>query len=130
MIVDSSVLVAVLTGEPDAEHYLDLMIGADHLVVSAAGLVESSVVLEARAGAEAVTDLQALLADLEADVLPLDEDQAILASQAWSRFGKGRHLAGLNLGDLFAYAAASGLGEPLLFKGDDFAQTDIPSADH
>lgn len=130
MIVDSSVLVAVLTGEPDAEHYLDLMIGADHLVVSAAGLVESSVVLEARAGAEAVTDLQALLADLEADVLPLDEDQAILASQAWSRFGKGRHPAGLNLGDLFAYAAASGLGEPLLFKGDDFAQTDIPSADH
>lgn len=129
MIVDTSALVAVLTGEPDAEHLLDVMIGADRLALSAASLVEASVVLEARAGSEAVADLHALLADLDTEVLPYDETQAITAAQAWSRFGKGRHPAALNLGDLFSYAAAITQGESLLFKGDDFPQTDIVVAD-
>ncbi len=128
MIVDTSALVAVLTGEPDAERLLDLMIGADRLAVSAATLVEASIVLESRWGPEAVSDLHALLADLEAEVLPVDEQQALTAARAWRRFGKGRHPASLNLGDLFSYAAASSQGEALLFTGDDFTQTDLPEA--
>lgn len=104
------------------------MTRTDRLAVSAATLVEASIVLDATWGPEAVTDLHALLADLDADVLPVDEQQALTAAQTWRRFGKGHHSAALNLGDLFSYAAASNQGEPLLFKGKDFTQTDLPAA--
>ena len=128
MIVDTSALVAVILGEPDAERYLDAMAAADELSVSAASLVEALIVVEAKQGPEASDDLQALLAELEARVEPLDESQAILASRAWRRFGKGRHPAGLNLGDTFAYALATATGRPLLYKGADFDATDVAEA--
>ncbi|HOA88966.1 type II toxin-antitoxin system VapC family toxin [Propioniciclava tarda] len=128
MIVDTSALVAVILGEPDAERYLDAMAAADELSVSAASLVEALIVVEAKQGPEASDDLQALLAELEARVEPLDESQAILASRAWRRFGKGRHPAGLNLGDTFAYALATATGRPLLYKGADFDATDVAKA--
>lgn len=128
MIVDTSALVAVILGEPDAERYLDAMAAADELSVSAASLVEALIVVEAKQGPEASDDLQALLAELEAQVEPLDESQAILASRAWRRFGKGRHPAGLNLGDTFAYALATATGRPLLYKGADFDATDVAKA--
>lgn len=130
MIVDTSALMAVILGEPDAEHILSLMSGADELGVSAATLVEAGIVADAKGGCEAADDLMALLADLECAVVPLDEKQAVLAVEAWHRFGKGRHSAALNLGDCFSYAAARSLGRPLLFKGDDFAQTDISAVMH
>ena len=128
MIVDTSALVAVILGEPDAERYLDAMAAADELSVSAASLVEALIVVEAKQGPEASDDLQALLAELEARVEPLDESQAILASRAWRRFGKGRHPAGLDLGDTFAYALATATGRPLLYKGADFDATDVAKA--
>ena len=128
LCVDTSALLAVILGEPDAERFLDAMASAAELSVSAATLTEALIVAEARQGPEASADLHALLADLECAVLPLDELQATLAHRAWVRFGKGRHPASLNLGDCYAYAAAASLGRPLLYKGADFAQTDIGSA--
>lgn len=128
MIVDTSAVLAVIFGEPDAEFYLNAMSGADSLAISAATLTETLIVAEARQGAEAATDVGALLADLEAQVVPVDEEQAELAASAWRRFGKGRHPAGLNMGDTFSYALAASRGEPLLFKGKDFSATDIAQA--
>ncbi|MGC3954954.1 MAG: type II toxin-antitoxin system VapC family toxin [Propionicimonas sp.] len=128
MIVDTSVLVAVILGEPDAEAQLHLMANADSLALSAASLTESLIVVEARQGREAAADLAELLAELEVEIISLDEEQAEAAAGAWRRFGKGRHPAGLNLGDTFGYALAATRGEPLLFKGRDFAATDVPQA--
>lgn len=128
MIVDTSALVAVILGEPDAEAYLRAMAGAPVLAVSAATLTEALLVAEARQGREAAVDLGALLAELEVEIVSLDEAQAEAAASGWRRFGKGRHPAGLNLGDTFSYALASGRGEPLLFKGRDFAATDVVQA--
>ena len=128
MIADTSALLAVILGEPDAEHYLEAMISAESLAVSAATLTEAFIVAEARQGSEAVGDLGALLADLEVEVIAFDETQAEIASSAWRRFGKGNHPAGLNLGDIFSYALAAERGESLLYKGRDFAATDIPQA--
>ncbi len=128
MIVDTSVLTAVILGEPDAEAHLATMVRADALAVSAATLVEALIVVEARQGREAASDLTALLAELEVEVVALDESQAEVAASAWRRFGKGRHPASLNLGDTFAYALATTRAEPLLFKGRDFADTDVMRA--
>lgn len=128
LCVDTSALLAVIFGEPDAERYLAALGSASELGVSAATLAEALIVAEARQGPEASADLHALLADLECDVLPLDEEQTVVAHRAWARFGKGRHPASLNLGDCYSYAAAKVWGRPLLFKGADFAQTDIGAA--
>ena len=126
-VVDTSALLAVVFGEPDASRYAEAML-ADQVVVSAATLVEASIVVEARQGPEAVRDLTLLLEEVGAEVAPLDEEAAALAVAAWRRFGRGRHPAGLNLGDCYSYATAVGRGEPLLFKGDDFAATDVTAA--
>lgn len=128
MIIDTSAILAVILGEPDAERHLAAMAGARELAISAATLVEAAIVAEAKGGREASDDLHALLGDLECEVLPLDEAQALAASDAWRRFGKGRHRAALNLGDCYSYAAATVHGWPLLFKGEDFLQTDVAAA--
>ena len=128
MIVDTSALIAVILGEPDAEAHLATMVRADTLAVSAVTLVESLIVVEARQGPEAASDLVALLAELEAEVVALDASQAEAAASAWRRFGKGRHPAALNLGDTFAYALAITRGDPLLFTGRDFSATDVMQA--
>jgi ribonuclease VapC len=129
VVVDTSALVAVILGQPDAARYLDAMVrGAGDLQVSAANLVEAAIVVQARQGSEAATDLQSLISQLPIVIQDLDHGQAQIAINAWRRFGKGRHPAGLNLGDCFAYALAQSMGGRLLFKGADFAQTDIASA--
>lgn len=128
MILDTSAVLAVVLGEDDAATYLTAMTSAAELSISAATLVECLMVAHARQGAEAEADVHALLADLEADVRPFAEEEALAAIQGWLRFGKGRHSAGLNLGDCLSYGAAQVAGRPLLFKGDDFSQTDVPSA--
>lgn len=128
MVVDSSVLVAILLGEPEAELLMSQLADSGGLSTSAANLVETSIVLEARQGRDAVDDLHCLLADLGIEVVAFDEQQAQLAAQAWRRYGKGRHPAGLNLADCYAYACARALGRPLAFVGDDFTRTDIPAA--
>jgi ribonuclease VapC len=129
VVVDTSALAAVVFGEPDASVYLAVMLDrAGELHVSAATVVETSIVVEAKQGHEAYGDLRVLLDTLNVSVEPLDNGQAQSAVAAWRRFGKGRHPAALNLGDCFTYALAKQLGASLLFKGKDFAQTDVTSA--
>lgn len=129
IVLDTSAVAAVVFGEPDAEALLAVMRGsAGDLVISGATLVEVGIVVEARQGPEAGEDLKTLLRALGVRVVPVDERHATVATAAWRRFGKGRHPAGLNLGDCFSYAAARVEGAPLLFKGADFPQTDVASA--
>lgn len=127
IVADSSALVAVVLGEPDAEVFRDVL-GTGVIALSAASLTETRMVVESRAGMDATRDLDLLVADAEIDVVAYDSAHAAVAHAAWRRFGKGRHPASLNLGDCMAYATARLAGAPLLFKGDDFAQTDIASA--
>jgi ribonuclease VapC len=126
--VDTSALVAIVLGEPDAERLRDAL---DHprILVSAVSLTEARMVLEGRAGLDAARDLALLLEECEAVVVAYDERHASLAHVAWQRFGRGNgHAARLNFGDCMAYATAKLANAPLLFKGDDFLQTDIASA--
>ena len=124
--VDTSSLVAVVLGESDAERHLErLQQGPAQL--SSVSLVEATIVVEARQGADAVRDLQLLL-EATVEIVAVDVEHAWAAVAAWRRFGKGRHPAGLNFGDCFSYAVARLADLPLLYKGDDFAQTDVAAA--
>ena len=125
MVIDTSALVAILLNEPERRAFNELIEDADSLVLSAASLIETSIVLEARHGAEAVRSLDLLLAKAGVVIEPVDTDQASVARQAFRQFGRGRHPAGLNFGDCFSYALAQVRGEALLFKGNDFSRTDI-----
>ena len=127
MIVDSSAMMAIILDEPEGPIMLERMGGATSLSISAATVVELRIAAERRRGIQAVHLIEDLLADLSMSVEPFDEEQAEVAHQAWQRFGKGRHGAQLNLGDTYSYALAKVSGEPLLFKGDDFRQTDVAS---
>lgn len=128
-MLDTSALVAIIFGEPDAEVILSVLLAnAGNLQLSAANLVEAGIVVEAKQGPEAGNDLRILLDRLGVGISRVDAEQAQLALAAWRRFGKGRHPAGLNFGDCFAYALAKVANAPLLFKGLDFLQTDVASA--
>jgi ribonuclease VapC len=129
VVVDTSAVTAVVFGEPDAEIFLSVMLAnAGDLQMSAGTAVEVGIVVEARQGAEATKDLGMLVDRLGMAIVPVDRVQVEAAVAAWRRFGKGRHPAGLNLGDCFSYALAKLTAAPLLFKGRDFGQTDIASA--
>lgn len=129
IVVDSSALAAIVLGEPDALLYAAALAAhAGDIRISAATAVEVKIVLQARQGVEAVRDLELLLTEVDADVVPFDARQAELAVAAWNRFGKGRHSAALNFGDCFSYALSKHLGAPLLYKRDDFSRTDVASA--
>lgn len=125
MVIDTSALVAVLFDEPERARLVQLITADPRRLISAGTLLESSIVLEARRGEAAGRELDLLLHRLGATVVPFDEAQSTLARTAWRRYGKGRHAAGLNLGDCFAYALSRLSGEPLLFKGTDFGLTDV-----
>jgi len=125
MVVDTSALLAILQDEPERRSFNEALEAADRCSISAATLVETSIVVESRYGAEGVRALDLLLARASIDVVPVDAAQAQVARAAFARFGKGRHPAGLNFGDCFSYALARSLAEPLLFKGDDFGLTDL-----
>ena len=128
MIADSSALLAVLNRESDADLFQDAILTASSCRMSVANLLEASIVVEGRGGAEAGHELDTFLERAEIELSPVTAEQLAAARQAWRRFGKGRHPAALNFGDCFAYALAQVTGEPLLYKGDDFARTDIPTA--
>jgi ribonuclease VapC len=125
MVIDTSALLAILQGEPERRALNEAIERAEARYLSAANLVETSIVIEARFGAEGVRLLDHFLDRAEVKVVAVDQAQANLARQAFSRFGKGRHPAALNFGGCFAYALAQRLAEPLLFKGDDFSKTDL-----
>jgi ribonuclease VapC len=127
-VVDSSALVAILLGEPDADVLAATLAEARQPVISAPNWLEAMIVIQTRLGDSGVAALTQLLDAAVVRVEPVDVATAQIAFGAWRRFGKGRHPAGLNFGDCFAYALASTLGVPLLFKGRDFAQTDIGAA--
>jgi ribonuclease VapC len=127
MVVDTSALVAIFAGEPERLRFIEAIEGAEVRLISAGTIVETSIVLDARYGAEGLRLFDRFRERAGIDLVDVDEQQAREARQAYSRFGKGRHPAGLNFGDCFSYALAVTSGEPLLYKGDDFAQTDVES---
>lgn len=126
MVLDTSALVAILTGEPEQTAFIKVIEQADVCLLSAASHVEAALVMEVRHGAAGVHDLGRLLDRAGCQIVAVDAEQASIARSAFQRYGKGRHPAGLNFGDCFAYALAVARGEPLLFKGNDFGQTDVP----
>lgn len=128
MVIDPSALLAILQDEPERRAFNESIEAAPHCWLSTAGFVEVSIVIEARYGAEGIRDLDLFLATADIELVPVDVGQARLAREAFRRFGKDRHPAGLNFGDCFSYALARAIDEPLLFKGDDFPLTDVRGA--
>jgi len=128
VILDASAVVAIALDEPEREIFVGKINAADSVAVGAPTLVEAGIVLSARIGQDASAVLVELLAAADAVVIEFGQRHWIVGVSAWRRFGKGRHPAGLNFGDCLTYATALVAGEPLLAKGDDFAQTDIPLA--
>ena len=128
MILDTSALVAVLYGEPEGPAFIRAIHAAGVCRLSAASFVELSIVVERQLGPDAARQSDAFLRRSGVVIEPVTVEQGQLARQAFLDFGKGRHPAGLNFGDCFPYALAKATGEPLLFKGDDFAQTDVLAA--
>jgi ribonuclease VapC len=125
MVIDSSAIVAVLLNEKNAAQIAQAIEVASQRLLSAANLLEASIVIESRKGEAGGRELDLLIYRAAIEIVAVDQDQAETARIAWRRFGKGRHPAGLNFGDCFAYALAKSRGLPLLFQGDDFSQTDI-----
>lgn len=128
MVLDSSAVVAILFDEPERHTFTRAIERDPRRLLSAGNLLECALLVEARRGEAAGRELDLLLHRAEVQTIPVDADQIQLARSAWRRFGKGRHPAGLNFGDCFAYALSAASGEPLLFKGEDFAQTDVAVA--
>ena len=128
MIVDSSAVLAVLLHETDAKHYAGVIMTAAPCRMSVANVLEASIVVESRGGTAARHELDVFLERAEIELAAVTAEHMEAARRAWRRFGKGNHPAALNYGDCFAYALASVKGEPLLFKGEDFSQTDIEAA--
>ena len=128
MVIDTSAILAMMLGESGADR-LESAIEADRTrLVSAATVVEASLVLMGRYGGAGDAELDRFLRAIGAEVVPVGEDQVRLARDAALHYGRGRHPAGLNYGDCFSYALAVAVGEPLLFVGSDFAQTDLTRA--
>jgi ribonuclease VapC len=125
MVIDTSALAAIFFLEPERDAYLKAIISDPNPLISAAIVVETGMVLEARQGDAAGREFDLFVVRASLQVVPVDTEQAELARSAWRRFGKGRHPAALNYGDCFSYALAKSSGEPLLAKGTDFAKTDI-----
>jgi ribonuclease VapC len=129
VIIDTSALVAILRGEPDADAYLVALDAARAPRLSAATYVEAGIVVDANRDPVLSRRLDELLRVAGVAVEPVTREQADIARAAYRDFGRGSgHPAGLNFGDCFSYALARSTGEPLLFKGDDFSRTDITSA--
>ena len=129
MVLDTSALLAILLDEPERRRFNELLEADPVRLISAANVLETAIVLESRSGEAAGREVDLFLHRAIVEVTAVDGDQVEIARAAFRRFGKGRHLAGLNFGDSFAYALATASGEPLLFKGSDFALTDVAVAD-
>lgn len=128
MVIDTSALLAILQDEPERRAFNETIERAASRLFSVASFVEVSMVIESRHGAEGLRDLDLFLERAGVRLVAVDVEQGKVARRAFSRFGKGRHPAGLNYGDCFAYALASVRGERLLFKGEDFSLTDVTPA--
>jgi ribonuclease VapC len=126
MVIDSSAVLSVLLGEPEASAFIMAITQDPKRLIGSVSVLECAVVIETRKGPAGARELDLLLHASSMEIVSLTKEQVQLARDAYSRFGKGRHPAALNLGDCCSYALAHFSGEALLFKGEDFSQTDIP----
>jgi len=125
MVIDTSAIVAILLGEPEAEAISRAIAEGSPRLISVFSILETSIVIEVKKGEQGVRELDLLLHRAQIETVGMDVEQGRWAKTAWQRFGRGRHRAGLNIGDCCAYALAATTGEPLLCKGDDFTWTDL-----
>jgi ribonuclease VapC len=128
MIVDSSAVLAIVLQEPDGRRYLRAVLDATPRRMSVSNWLEATMVVDRRGNDLAITRFEDFMQTAEIELMPVSISQATIARRAWRMFGRGSHPARLNYGDCFAYALAKETREPLLFKGNDFAQTDVESA--
>ena len=128
MVIDTSAIVAILFAEADAELFARAIASDPMRLISAGTALECSFVVESELGEEGARELDLLLLRAGIETIPFNAEQLAIARQAFRIFGKGRHPAGLNYGDCFSFALSKASGEPLLFKGSDFAKTDTRSA--
>ncbi len=128
MVIDTSALVAIFLGEPEADRFDEAIAKAATRLLPATCLLEARIVLVARRDERSVNDLDLWLLKAGVDVIAVDTDLVDLATQAWLAYGKGRHPAALNFVDCLSYALAKRSGLPLLFKGEDFSRTDVRKA--
>jgi ribonuclease VapC len=129
VILDSSAVIAVLRNEPEASAFAEAIESSEQCRVSAVSYVESAIVIDSGRDAIASRRFDDFFRTSQIAVEVVTSRQAEIAREAYRDFGKGRHRAGLNFGDCFAYALAKEMDEPLLFKGDDFCHTDVEQAD-
>jgi len=125
MIIDTSAIIAILNDEPERRAFNEIIERSDPCLLSAASFVEASIVIENSRGYDGLRDFDLFMTAAAIELVPVDAEQAHIAREAFRRYGKGRHPAALNFGDCFSYALAIATGFPLLFKGTDFAKTDI-----
>ncbi len=128
MVVDSSAVLAILFNEPERDLFSDALAAGRVRLMSSVNVLETAVVISSRKGPRGARELDLLLHRAEFEVVSFTADHFRFARDAYERYGKGRHPAGLNLGDCCAYALARHTGHPLLFKGDDFPRTDVARA--
>ncbi len=127
-MVNISAIVAILQKETETRRFLALIETDATRLMSAANYLEAAIIIEDRYGYDGIRDLKLFLSEAGIDIEPVTFDHAETAREAYREYGRGNHPAGLNYGDCFAYALAKTTAEPLLFKGNDFSQTDIESA--
>ena len=128
MVIDTSAIVAIALDEPDASEIERLIADDPIRLISAATVLEVGMVIETRLGDAGGREFDLWLVKIGAEIVAVDAEQAEAARRAWRRYGRGRHAASLNFGDCFAYALALTRNEPLLFKGADFAKTNVSRA--
>lgn len=125
MIIDTSAVMAILLGDPESERIARVIAAEVRPLMSAFSALETAMVVDARKGPEGGREWELLVYKSNIELIPFTAAQTVLALEAWRRFGKGKHRAALNIGDCCTYALAAHTGEPVLFKGEDFALTDI-----
>lgn len=128
MVIDSSAIFSLLFGEDDADRIAAAIAADERRLISTANVLECDIVARRTRGDAMVRELDALFHAMKCEFVPFTVEQLDLAREAFARYGKGTHPAGLNFGDCFAYALSKTTGEPLLFKGDDFSKTDVDGA--
>jgi ribonuclease VapC len=128
MVLDTSSILAILLGEPEAELFIDIIAKDQKRLLSAGNALELMIVIEAKKGEAGGRELDLFLHRAKVDIVPFDSEQAEIARSAWRRYGKSNHPASLNFGDCFAYALSKTSSEPLLFKGNGFSKTDVALA--
>jgi ribonuclease VapC len=125
MVIDTSAIVAILFGEPEARAFAHAIDRDPMRLMSAVSVLEATMVVESELGEAGGRELDLLLHRAGIEVIGFPSERLDAARHALRAYGRGRHPAGLNFGDCFSYALAKSTGQPLLFKGDDFARTDV-----